>query len=334
MSLTTENVRKIIEDIVYFDIHGHKEKLLPPVLRLLSPGRIPRDVKLSQLKGTGVNGFIVCAIGDPNSFKKNKTDPFKYVIKQLNNIKKTIARAGGVIAATADELEKGIADGKKTFVLGIEGGDFIAEDLTRLSFVYDEGVRVLIPMHYSKNLIGSISFGWRGRIVPVEEQTGLTQFGKELIGYANNLGMIIDLAHADEKTIADVVKITARPVMCSHTGPRSLQDFPRYISDDALKAIAETGGLIGLWPFLYRGKGMKDLDSFVQFSGYIADLIGVEHLALGTDINGVPGNMKGYENLNDAFILIKTLSERGFNEEELKMIAGGNFLNFFRNTKI
>lgn len=333
MSLTSSQAKKAINDFFYFDIHGHKEDLLSSVIGPSNISRIPRDVKISELTSTGVNGFILCAIGDPGSFREKKTDPFEDVLNQLEEITKTIIRADGVIATSSDEIEGAVSDGKPVFVLGIEGGDFIDKDLSRLKTVYDEGVRILLPVHYSKNLIGSISFGWGGRIVPPEEQTGLTSFGKELIKYSNELGIVIDLAHADEKTIADIIQITDRPVMCSHTGPRNLQDFPRYLSDDTLKAIAATGGLIGLWPFLSGGMGIKNLNTFIKYSGYIADLIGVEHLALGTDINGVPGNMKSYENLNDAFILIQALSEREFNEEELKMIAGANFLKFFRNTE-
>ncbi|MBI9106651.1 MAG: membrane dipeptidase [Spirochaetales bacterium] len=324
--------KKLIDDIIYFDIHGHREKLLPPILRVIPSTRIPRDVKLSGLADTGVNGFIICAIGDPNSFKKWKTDSYKSVMKQLDEIRKSIARAGGVIALSSSDIEKASTDGKPVFVLGIEGGDFIGEDLNRLSFVYNQGVRLLVPMHYSKNLIGSISLGWGGRVVPDREQTGLTSFGKELIEEAGELGMLIDLAHADERTILDVVKITTAPVLCSHTGPRSLQNFPRYISDKAMKAIAGTGGLVGLWPFFSKGAGVEDLETFINYARYMADLIGTEHLAFGTDINGVPGNMKGYENLNDAFVLIQTLLDGGFNENELKMIAGENFLRFFNTT--
>ena len=74
------------------------------------------------------------------------------------------------------------------------------------------------------------------------------------------LGMIIDLAHADEETILPVTEATIKPVICSHTGPRNVQDFPRYISDRAICAIAGTGGLIGLWPFFSRGAGVGNPD--------------------------------------------------------------------------
>lgn len=319
-----------MNELFYFDIHGHKEKLLPPILRLIEPGRVPKDIKLGRLSGTGVNGFIVCAIGDPGTFRKRKADPFSAVLRQIDDIKKTIAAGGGRIALTGKELKDAASGGQPVFVLGIEGGDFVGEDLSRLAAVYQQGVRVFQPMHYSKNQLGSISFGWGGKVVPAEEQTGLTALGGEVIKEAVRLGMVVDLAHADESTVLSAAKLAEAPLLCSHTGPRALQDFPRYLSDEALKAIADTGGLIGLWAFLHKGNGVENLSDFSRYAKYIADLVGVEHLAVGTDINGVPGNMRGYENLNDAHVIIETFEDGGFSADEIKLIAGGNFLCVFK----
>ncbi|MCK5200543.1 MAG: membrane dipeptidase, partial [Spirochaetales bacterium] len=241
MGLTSEESKELLNNIFYFDVHGHIEKTLPPILRILSRSPIPKDIKLSELKKTGVNGFIICAIGDPNSFRKHKVDAFTSVKKQLTKIKRNIRKTGGIVARSAADLINAASENRPVFVLGIEGGDFIEDDPERLSFIYKEGVRVLAPVHYSKNMIGSIEFGWGGKTIPQEEQTGLTSFGKTIVKKANELGIIVDLAHADEKTLMDVVAVTETPVFCSHTGPRSLQNFPRYISDAAIKAVAGTG---------------------------------------------------------------------------------------------
>ena len=332
MSFSVEESRAFLEKNLYFDIHGHIEKTLPGILRVLNPGKIPRDIKLRELKRTGVNGFIICALGDPNSFRMIKTDPFISVMNQLKHIKRKITQAGGIVAVTVKELTDAAASGALSFVLGIEGGDFIGDEPERLTAVYNEGVRLLSPMHYSKNQIGSISFGWGGRIVPEEEQTGLTKFGETIIREAERLGILLDLAHADERTIRDITSAVSLPVVCSHTGPRRLHDFPRYISDEAMKAIAETGGLAGIWPFFSRGLGMKDSDDFIRYTSYTGDLIGAEHLSIGTDINGVPGNMEGYENLFDAPRLISALSACGFSEKEIKRVSGDNFIELFKRT--
>ena len=331
MSLTSEESKELLNNIFYFDVHGHIEKTIPPILRILNRSPIPKDIKLSELKKTGVNGFIICAIGDPNSFRKHKVDAFTSVKKQLTKIKKHIRRVDGIIATRITDFKDAANEKRPVFVLGIEGGDFLEDDPERLSFVYEEGVRVLAPVHYSKNMIGSIEFGWGGRTIPQKEQTGLTTLGRAMVKKANELGIIIDLAHADEKTLMDVVTVTKSPVFCSHTGPRNLQDFPRYISDNAIKAVAGTGGLIGMWPFYYNGSGIRDLNTFSLYAKHIIDLTGADNLAIGTDINGVPGNMEGYENLHDTNRLIHSLSVCNLSEDEIKLVTGGNFIRLFEN---
>ncbi|HWP68954.1 MAG TPA: membrane dipeptidase, partial [Rectinemataceae bacterium] len=136
--------------------------------------------------------------------------------------------------------------------------------------------------------------------------------------------------HADDETINDALAASVAPMICSHTGPRSLQDFPRYLPDDLMLEIARAGGLVGLWPFFSGGRGVPDLRTFAEYAAHCADLIGPDHLAIGSDINGVPGNMAGYRNLFDSAKIITVLSERGFSDQEVAGIAGLNFLRFFR----
>jgi membrane dipeptidase len=325
MSYTEKEAKEFLKSNFYFDIHGHKENLFPLLWRVLKPGSIPKDVSIARLAETGVKGFIVCAIGDPKTFSKKKIDSFALVLDQLKKIKASIYKTGGVVATTNSEVRSAIEENRSVFVLGIEGGDFIEEDLGRLSIVFGEGIRVLQLVHFSKNNLGSIAFGWNGKIIPKEEQTGLTQFGKTIVKKANEMGIIIDLAHADEKTVFDTLAITNSPVICSHTGPRALQDFPRYISDKAMSAIAASGGIVGLWPFYNRGTGVENTDLFARYIQHVVDLIGARHVAIGTDINGVPGNMKGYKNLYDAYRIVQILSEIGLSDRDIEFIVGGNF---------
>jgi len=295
-------------------------------MRILMHNRFPKDVKLSEIAKTGVNGYVVCAIGDMNSFSKKKVDSFRLVKKQLVKIKKDIHKVNGVIATTAQDIRKAVEENRSVFILGIEGGDFIEDKPDRLEFIYNEGVRVFGPIHYSKNSIGSISFGWGGKVIPEIEQTGLTPFGLKLIKKANELGMVLDVAHTDDKTLTDIVKASDKPVMCSHTGPRNLQNFPRYISDSSAKMIADKGGIVGLWPYSFNKTGTRDLEMFSLYANHFKKLIGIDHIAIGTDINGVPGNMEGYENLHDSYRLIETFSANGFQEDEIRKVAAENFI--------
>ena len=102
-----------LENNIYFDVHGHKEKTLPGIGRILSRGRMPRDVSFSEIHDTGVDGFVVCAIGDPSSFVKRPASDYTLVTRQLKAIKSGIIRAGGAIAESSVEIRKSCSGGKR-----------------------------------------------------------------------------------------------------------------------------------------------------------------------------------------------------------------------------
>ncbi|HWR12312.1 MAG TPA: membrane dipeptidase [Rectinemataceae bacterium] len=315
--------------IFYFDAHGHREGLLPKALRLVPGNTIPEDLRLADLARARLGGLVLCVLGDPNSFLPIKIDPYANVLKRLKTAKSTVAEAGGIIARGSGALEAAREKETTAFLLGIEGGDFVGERIDRIDAVFEEGVRLIGLVHYSRNKLGSISYGWGGRVVPQAERTGLTGLGKEAIARANKLGVIVDLAHADDETIRDALAVSEAPMICSHTGPRALQAFPRYIPDELIRGIADGGGIIGLWPFFDKGVGVPDLATFAEYAAYCADLVGSEHLAIGSDCNGVPGYMSGYRNLLDAPKISAALEERGFSADEIAGIAGRNLLRFF-----
>jgi len=97
-----------------------------------------------------------------------------------------------------------------------------------------------------------------------------------------------------------------------------------------MKSIAKAGGLIGLWLFHSKKVGIPDLETFANYAAYCALIVGPEHLSIGSDINGVPGNASGYRNPFDAPQLLKALAAKGFSAAEIQGIAGGNFMNYLR----
>jgi membrane dipeptidase len=314
----------------YFDIHGHREGIMPAAMRLVPGNTIPEDFRLKDCRKAGVSGFVLCVLGDPNTFLPIKVDPRKHVLSDLAKARKAAAEAEAEVALGSADLESAFAGGKPAFILGIEGGDFIGEELERLDEAYEAGARLLGLVHYSANSIGSIAYGWGGRIVPAAERTGLSAFGRKVVARANELGMIVDLAHADEETAFAALEAATKPPICSHTGPRALQDFPRYISDELMKRVAEAGGLIGLWLFKIKDAGIPDLETFGAYAAHCASVVGAEHLSIGSDINGVPGNAVGYENPFDAPRLLETLTAKGFSAAEIRGIAGGNFRDYLK----
>jgi membrane dipeptidase len=303
-------------------------------LRRVPGASLPDDVPLADLSAAGVKGLALCVLGDPNTFLPIEADAYRVVLEQLEVAKKKAVEAKGVVVLDPAQLETAASEGTLAFLLGIEGGDFLEGDLGRLDAVFGLGARLLGLVHYSKNCLGSISFGWGGKTVPESERTGLSEFGKSVVERANDLGMIIDLAHADDETIRGALDRSASPMICSHTGPRALQDFPRYIPDELIRRIADAGGLIGLWTYFHDGKGVPDLRTFAEYAAYCADLAGPGSIAIGSDFNGVPGNMAGYANIFDSPKVIQAFSDRGFSDREIAGMAGLNFLRYYKGLRI
>jgi microsomal dipeptidase-like Zn-dependent dipeptidase len=119
---------------------------------------------------------------------------------------------------------------------------------------------------------------------------------------------------------------TTAPVVATHSGARARQDFARFLSDEELRAIAGTGGVVGLWPYHHRGKGVRDTADLVSHARHVATAVGPEFLCLGTDMNGVPGLMDGYRGEGDLPLVTAALLDAGFVELEVEGILGANFM--------
>jgi microsomal dipeptidase-like Zn-dependent dipeptidase len=200
--------------------------------------------------------------------------------------------------------------------LGIEGAHALDGDLASLDALYDAGFRMIAPTHFFDNDIGGSAHG--------VSKGGLTEKGREWVRRMEAKRMIVDLAHASAQTIDDVLQIAARPVVVSHTGVRGTCDNTRNLSDEQLKNISARGGIVGIgyWETAVCGTDARAVARAIR---YTAELVGVEHVALGSDFDGaviVPFDTSGVVAVTDAL-----LSE-GFTDDEIRMILGGNVVRF------
>ena len=177
---------------------------------------------------------------------------------------------------------------------------------------------MMAPTHFFDNDIGGSAHG--------VAKGGLTDKGREMIRRMEAKKMIVDVAHASPRTIDDVLAIATRPVVVSHTGVKGTCDNTRNLSDDQLKAIAQTGGVIGIgfWDTAVCGTDAKAIAKALR---YTADLVGVDHVALGSDNDGAvtaPFDITGVVEITDA------LMQEGFNDEDIAKIMGGNTLRVLK----
>ncbi|MEH6682031.1 MAG: membrane dipeptidase [Sediminicola sp.] len=156
---------------------------------------------------------------------------------------------------------------------------------------------------------------------------GLTSFGKEVVAMSNQLGVVTDLAHINDKAFFDVLEITSKPVVVSHAGSFSVYNHYRNVTNDQIKAIAANGGVIGILLFsayLARKKEDITLNTFIRHITHIADLVGVDHVGIGTDFDG--GTDLLYTDMSQLVKITQGMMEHGFNKEEIKKIWGYNFM--------
>ena len=204
------------------------------------------------------------------------------------------------------------------FLLGLEGIHALEGNLAHLDGLFAAGFRLLGLMHFFDNEAGGSAHG--------RDKGGLTLFGRELIQAAEVKGMTIDLAHASEQLIEDVVAVATRPLIASHTGVRGTFDSPRNFSDRHVKLIAETGGLIGIAMF-DMAVGEATTTAVVRAMQYVTDLVGVDHVCIGSDFDGA---IKAPIDAAGLPLLTEALLDAGSSLGDVAKIMGGNILRFLR----
>ncbi len=163
---------------------------------------------------------------------------------------------------------------------------------------------------------------------------GLTPFGREVVAEMNRLGLLIDLAHANDATIEDALRLTTKPVVSTHGAAFALCPHVRCSTDDQLRALAATGGLIGIvayTAFLAPRPAHATIDTMVDHLVYVADLIGIDHVALGTDLGALYGPGDAVIKAPADFLkLTARMLRRGFTEAEVRKVWGGNWMRVLK----
>ena len=210
-------------------------------------------------------------------------------------------------------LEPGLVGG----LLSIEGAHVLEGDAANVEAMFNAGYRMMSLAHFFDSELAGSAHG--------VEKGGLTDLGRAVVGRMEGKRMIVDLAHASDRQIAEVLAIATRPVVVSHTGVRGTCDNKRNLSDEQLKGIAATGGLIGIgfWRTATCG---ADAAAAARAIRYTADLVGIDHVALGSDFDGAvpePFDASGM------VLLTEALLASGLSREEIGKVMGGNEIRFF-----
>jgi len=182
---------------------------------------------------------------------------------------------------SAAELDRCRREGATAALLGIEGAHGLEGDLTRVEHFAKRGVRYLGLLHFSANEAGFPAYG-RGR----RDADGLTGWGRELVRRCEAAGVLVDLAHINRRGFLDACAMAARPVLVSHTGVAGVYPHWRNIDDEQLRAVAKTGGIVGII-FCPRYLGGNSIDDVVRHIQHVVDVAGDDAAALGSDWDGM-----------------------------------------------
>lgn len=240
----------------------------------------------------------------------------------LSLIEQRISECNGyaAIAYSPEELYLNKQNRVKSVVLGIENGYAIAKDINNISRYADLGVSYMTLCHNGDN---DICDSARGKM----EHNGLSAFGKEVVMEMNRVGMMVDMSHASEKSFYDVLEYSKVPVICSHSSSRTLCDHPRNLTDAQMKALAEKGGVAQVCMysgFLKKG-GQATVDDAVKHIMYMIDVMGIDHVGIGSDFDG-GGGLPGLEDASWFNMLTRRLISEGLSSDHLKKIWGENFV--------
>ncbi len=329
----THDGEQLHREVFVLDLHTHGPGFVPQPFRSVwrASAGAPAEVGFDALHEGGVDATVATAVGDPIVTRCYLgRSPWEAVEAQLSRIERQAGAAGALVVSSVEGLLLARVRRTPAVLLGIEGADALGHDVDRVDAWHQRGVRLLGLVHLGDNTLGTTCLPWQRYAdpLPVRRRTGsgLTALGRRVVTRMNQLGVVVDVAHGDRATVLDAAEITNAPIVSSHTGARALQDFPRYLTDDELRAIAATGGLIGLWPYRHHGRGVRNLPELIAHARYVADLVGPEHLALGTDMNGLPGAMAGYAGETQLPRLTCALLDAGFDSTEVTGIVGENAL--------
>lgn len=331
-------------------------------------GKTHSDLKRFKEGGVDIQVFSIYCDGETPA-------PYAWANREIDSVYAWAKRNPSkmMMVFNSRDLENALTQKKLGAMMGVEGGHMIENNLSKLDSLYRRGARYM-------TLTWNNSTDWATSALDEtspngKRPKGLSAFGKKVVGRMNQLGMLVDLSHVGEKTFWDVMAITTKPVIASHSNAYALCGHRRNLKDDQIKAIGKNGGVIHLnfnAPFVdpafekrskaffekYRteidqlekkgttnkearlkvaarhasemDKVRPTLEQLLDHLDYIVRLIGVDHVGMGSDFDGIefaPYPLNGVENFP---LITEGMKKRNYSDEDINKILGGNFIRVLK----
>ena len=368
MSKAQEDYKKIHKDMLVVD--GHNDVIISSILdgHDISNKLATGHTDIPRLIEGGIDVQVFAVWSDD---KKWKTDAFKHANDQIDALEKVIKKNKDkiAIAKTVSQIHKLQKQGKIAAVIGIEGGNMIEESIPNLVKLHKRGAKYL-TLTWNYNLSWATAASLEdGK--PAHEQRGLSDKGKQIIRKMNELGMMVDLSHGSKKTFYDVLEETTKPILVSHSNAATLTPHTRNLDDAQLAALKKNGGVVGVnfysgfldTAFESRIHALYDsnfgkptekmsasrkyhklpkelkfqadvkLELLLDHIDYLVSKVGIDHVAIGSDYDGIESTPQYLEDVSKFPLLTKALLERGYKNDDLAKIMGLNFLRIMKENE-
>lgn len=365
----SQDYKQIHQDLVVVD--GHNDVIYESIFPGKNIGqRISTGATdLPRLREGGVDVQVFAVWSDD---AKWKSGAFKHANDQIDALEKMIAENADKIslAKSSRDIEAILKSGKIVALIGVEGGNMIEGKIDNLVRLYARGAKYL-TLTWNYNLSwASCAAMESGRMNPKDK--GLTVEGRAIIRKMNALGMMVDLSHGGEQTFYDVLATTTKPILVSHSNAYELCPHFRNLKDAQLEALKKNGGVVGVNFYsgfldpsyetrlkdLYVGKfGDKGdttlstwsmyeklpkelqrqadapLSKLLDHIDYLVKKVGIDHVAVGSDFDGIESSPQGLEDVSKFPLLTKALLERGYTKTDVAKIMGQNFLRILKENE-
>lgn len=349
-----ERVEEFIEKHILISLHDHIQVFPEDPSEFIEYTQ--RNRPFIGYEGLAVSGLDAVFDGLFDGIGMMTKDPWSWdnVVYQIGMERADIDHSGiAFIGSRAEDVERAFREGRIAVFLHLEGPPRIGHDVDRIDVLYGLGVRMMGIAYSEGSELGA------GLACKVDN--GLTDLGYEAVDRMNKLGMIIDLAHAGDRTSMDVVNYSRDPVVISHAGARALWPSRRMKPDEVIKAVAEKGGVIGVeaapHTTITRNHPRHTIESVMEHFQYLEKLVGIDHVAFGPDTlfgdhvalhrvfsaylslaaaqEGLPEYPRveyvdGLENPSEFVNIIRWLVKHGYSDNEIAKVVGENVLRIMR----
>ena len=276
-------------------------------------------VDFPKLMRGGVDGAFF-ALYVPASMSEEES--YAYAHKMLTGVNDMIAANPdkAILTTTSAQAYANKSKGLFSVFLGLENASPLGHSLDRIHEFHAAGVRYTTLCHSGDNAVCDSCAG-KGK------WGGLSQFGREVVAEMNKVGMLIDVSHVSDRTFYDVIEVSSKPVVATHSCCRALADHPRNMTDDMIRTLAAAGGVlqVNFYPVFLSPDPSPSYRVIADHIDHIVSLVGIDHVGIGSDFDGIEITPVGMDDISGMPLLFEELRHRGYSEADLSKIASGNF---------